>query len=74
LPSLREQQHHDEIYNSIPQNTHTKPNTDQQKPSHYLLSLDMQRLNQLMNDKSEWINIQSTIKQSVEHLANVAVQ
>jgi hypothetical protein len=37
------------------------------------LSLDLENLHDLLSQKSEWINIQSTIKQSVRHLLNITV-
>ena len=66
MPTLRDHQHQDEIYNSLPQARTSQP------PS-YHLSLDMQRLDELMNDKQEWINIQPSIKLSMGYLQNVSV-
>ena len=40
----------------------------------HLLTLDLENLHDLLSQKSEWINIQPTIKQSVRHLLNITVQ
>ena len=36
--------------------------------------MDIQNLHNLLQSNHEWINIQETIKQSISHLLNIAVQ
>lgn len=68
-------------YTTVPV-TQTKEKATRDQPSKYYdkrlnekcLSLDLENLHDLLSQKSEWINIQPTIKGSVRHLLNITVQ